>query len=387
MFDGLKKRLVDAARSFIKIERDENPPAQEKEVKEEAIFQPIPVVRPVVKEPVREEPEKEAVVIQKQKEIPEPKRTASVEEKPKAKIVDLSLKTKIKSVFVGSVKLNDADIERFLEMMKNSMMQSYVSYDTTEAFLDNLKMQLKDKQLSSRDIEHEVISLIRNSLFSILSNTAPFDLTQFVQKRMSEGNRPVKILFLGTNGTGKTTTIAKLAHNFKSVGISSVLSASDTFRAAAIEQIEHHANKIGVPVIKSTYGADPASVAFDAIAYAKARGIDVVLIDSAGRQETNKSLVEEMKKMVRISKPDLVIFIGESTAGNAIAEQAKEFDKFMHIDGIILTKLDCDAKGGGALSIAHSIGKPVLFFGTGEGYEALVPYTPEFIVDAILPNA
>ena len=210
---------------------------------------------------------------------------------------------------------------------------------------------------------------------------------QLVKGRVSEGSKPVKILFLGPNGTGKTTTIAKLAYGFKNAGISSVLSASDTFRAAAIEQLEHHANKIGVPVIRSSYGADPASVAFDAIAYAKAHGIDAVLIDSAGRQETNKSLIEEMKKMVRVAKPDLIIFVGESTAGNMISEQIKEFSKFMAIDGIILTKLDCDAKGGGALSIAHTTGRPVLFFGTGEGYDALIPYDPNFVIDAILPGA
>lgn len=165
-----------------------------------------------------------------------------------------------------------------------------------------------------------------------------------------------------------------------------MLSASDTFRAAAIEQIEHHAKKIGVPVIKSNYGADPASIAFDAIAYAAAHNIDLVLIDSAGRQETNKSLINEVQKIVRVSKPDITIFVGESTAGNQIAEQIREFNKFVKIDGIILTKLDCDAKGGGTISISHTTGIPVLFFGMGEGYDALVPYNPNIILDAILPE-
>ena len=180
--------------------------------------------------------------------------------------------------------------------------------------------------------------------------------------------------------------MAKIAYNFKKNGITCVLSASDTFRAAAIEQTEHHANKVGVPVIKSTYGADPASIAFDAIAYAKARGIHAVLIDSAGRQETNKNLINEMQKMVRVAKPDLTIFVGESIAGNQLSEQIKEFNKFMSIDGIILTKLDADAKGGNAISIAHVTGIPLLYLGTGESYDALVPYTPDFIVNAILPN-
>ncbi|MGI0133693.1 MAG: signal recognition particle-docking protein FtsY, partial [Candidatus Micrarchaeaceae archaeon] len=200
------------------------------------------------------------------------------------------------------------------------------------------------------------------------------------------GNVPVKILFLGPNGTGKTTTIAKLTNSFKNSGVSVVMSASDTFRAAAIEQMAIHAGRLGVPIIKSTYGADPASVAFDAIAYGRAHGINVVMIDSAGRQETNKNLISEVQKMVRIAKPDLTIYVGESTAGNAISEQIKEFGRFMKIDGIILTKLDCDAKGGNALSIAQVTGIPVLFFGTGEGYDALVPYSPEFVVDAVMPS-
>ena len=180
--------------------------------------------------------------------------------------------------------------------------------------------------------------------------------------------------------------IAKLAHMLKSNGISCAMSASDTFRAAAIEQTEFHANKVGVPVIKGSYGADPASVAFDAIAYAKSHRISVVLIDTAGRQETNKNLVSEIQKISRITKPDATIFIGESTSGNRIAEQIKEFSKSVKIDGIILTKLDCDAKGGSAVSISDITGIPILFFGTGESYDALVEYRPEFIADAVLPN-
>ena len=151
--------------------------------------------------------------------------------------------------------------------------------------------------------------------------------------------------------------------------------------------MEHHANKIGVPIIKSVYGADPASIAFDAVAYARARNIDTVLIDSAGRQETNPSLIREMEKMVRVAKPNMIVFVGESTTGNAIANQIVEFSKHMKIDGIVLTKLDADARGGSALSISHLTGIPILFFGVGEGYDALVDYSPEFIADAIVPAA
>ena len=144
---------------------------------------------------------------------------------------------------------------------------------------------------------------------------------------------------------------------------------------------------MGVPVIKSSYGADPTSVAFDAVAYAKAHGNDVVLIDSAGRQETNKNLIGEVQKMHRVIKPDLTIYVGESVSGGMIAEQIAEFNKFIKIDGIILTKLDCDAKGGNSISISKVTGIPVLFFGTGEKYTDLVPYNPAKVVDMILPGA
>jgi fused signal recognition particle receptor len=375
MFDGLKKKLANAVKSFIKTEKEEAAVESKEEKKQEPAVEVKRIEEKIGEENQagREEPQ-----------YPEAREEA---ESKKGGMAKLSLKTKIKSVFVSSIRLSDSDIERFMDTVKISMLQSDVSYSTTEDFLDSLKAQMKSTEVSTKDIEGEIIGMVRNSLLSILSTAAPIDLAQFIKKRVSEGGKPVKVLFLGPNGTGKTTTIAKLAYGFKGMGISCVLSASDTFRAAAIEQMVHHANAIGVPVIKSVYGADPASVAFDAIAYAKAHSMDAVLIDSAGRQETNKSLIEEMKKMVRVSNPDLVIFVGESTAGNVITEQINEFGKFMKIDGIILTKLDCDAKGGGVLSIVHATGRPVLYFGTGQGYDALVPYTSSFVIDAILPNS
>ena len=165
-----------------------------------------------------------------------------------------------------------------------------------------------------------------------------------------------------------------------------VISASDTFRAAAIEQAAIHAKKLGVEIVKGNYGADPASIAFDAIAYAKAHGADAVLIDTAGRQETNKSLIEELRKMVRVNKPDLCIFIGEGIAGNALLDQVTQFNEAVKLDGIILTKLDCDAKGGNTLSILSDTKIPILYFGTGEKYEDLMPYDPKFVAENIIPN-
>lgn len=302
--------------------------------------------------------------------------------------INLSLGTKIKGVFLNSVRLNESDIDNFIEELRPALLQSDVSYDATEDFLNILKATLSGAKFKSSDIKRQMISSVRDSLLEMLNRSKPgINMIAKIRAMVAAGSVPVKILFLGPNGTGKTTTMGKIAVMLKKEGIGCVFSASDTFRAAAIEQTEHHAKSIGIPVIKSTYGADPASVAFDAIAYAKAHSIPVVLIDTAGRQETNKNLINEMMKMVRVAKPDITIFIGDSTAGNALAGQISEFSKHMGIDGIVLTKLDCDAKGGNAVSIAHTTGIPVLFFGTGESYDALIQYTPQFVVDSILPTA
>lgn len=369
MFDELRKKLSNAVKSFIKKEvSKEEPQKAEEQVEEKEEVETAVVQRP---EPVKEKKE-------------EPKK--DVHKESKEDIIKLSLKTKIKGALLGTVKLSDAEIDSFLETLKMSMLESDVSYGTAEQFLTDLHSKLSERQINSRNIKQEITGTVRDSLLSVLHSGSIVDVDNFVARRKEANELPVKMLFLGPNGAGKTTTIAKMAHHFKARGMTNVLSASDTFRAAAIEQIEHHARKLGVTVIKSTYGADPASIAFDAIAYAKAHGADIVLIDSAGRQETNKSLINEVQKIVRVAKPDLTIFVGESTAGNVIAEQIKEFNKFVKIDGIILTKLDCDAKGGGALSISHTTGIPILFFGVGEGYDALIPYNPNYIVDAILPE-
>ncbi len=408
MFEGLRKKLSDAVTGFVKKEEkvieERQEEAAKEQPKEEHVIETATITRPQAQkeEPVREHkpvehktPEPKVETITKAPEkvqqvpevrLPEPRHEAKKEQKEE-KIVKVSLTTKLKSIISSSVYLNDNEIESFLENIKVPLLESDVSYETTEAFLESLKANLKQTKVDSRNINKELVELVRKSLFDILSKSGNgINVTNFVKEKLNSGNGPVKILFLGPNGTGKTTTMAKIAHKFKQEGISSVLSASDTFRAAAIEQTEHHANKVGVPVIKSKYGADPASIAFDAVAYAKAHNIQTVLIDSAGRQETNKNLINEMQKMIRVAKPDLIIFVGESIAGNQLSEQIKEFGKFLKIDGIILTKLDADVKGGNAISIAYTTGIPLLYFGTGESYEALVPYTPEFIVDAIMPN-
>ena len=367
MFDELKKRFSSAIRGLVKHEESVVGSGNE-------AVQPAPADAGTQTQPAANEPAKEA------KRESEPGEAR--------KMVKLSAETRIKGMFLKSVALKDSDIDGFLENLRLSLLQADVAYSTAEDFLGALRENLRATRFDSRSIQAQLVNSVRTSMLEVLGRGKPgFDFYGKIMELSQGSNAPARVLFLGPNGTGKTTTIAKVAHRLKLTGVSTVLSASDTFRAAAIEQTEFHAMRVGVPVIKSSYGADPASVAFDAIAYAKSHSIGAVLIDTAGRQETNRNLISEVEKIVRVAKPDITVYVGESTSGNAIAEQILGFSKHIKIDGIILTKLDCDAKGGSALSITNVTGIPVLFFGTGESYDALMPYDPNFIVDSILPAA
>ncbi|MGC8568183.1 MAG: signal recognition particle-docking protein FtsY [Candidatus Micrarchaeia archaeon] len=334
MFDELKKKLVSLVKNFSKDE-------EEKEEAQES----------------KEEP------IQK---------------------VELGISNKIKKVLKTSIHLNDKEIEKFSSNIMNTLLEAEVSYEAAEAFSSDISNTLKGRELPSGKIEESVMEIVKNEVEKVLAKAMPSNDFVSMIKELASKEKPVKLLFLGPNGAGKTTTIAKIAYMLGKEGMQSALSASDTFRAAAIEQLEIHASRLNVPIIKGKYGADPASVAFDAIAYSKARSIDVVLIDTAGRQETNKNLLNEIAKIARVSKPDLAIYIGESTAGSSIIDQIREFDKVVKINGLILTKIDCDLKGGSLLSLAYALGLPIFFIGTGESYESLINYEPRKIVSMLL---
>ena len=314
-----------------------------------------------------------------------------ISEKPPAKKepaekVNITFGTKVKGLITGKARISEDDIKPFIDNLGVGLLESDVNYSAMQKITDEIAKELYGKVIESREIDKEITSIIRKSILSILLKGKSIDLPKAALEAKRNGLLPFKILFVGPNGAGKTTTIAKAAEMLIKSGLTCIISASDTFRAAAVEQSIYHAQKLGIEVIKGRYGADPASIAFDAIAHAKARGIDVVLIDSAGRQETNRSLIEELKKMARVTSPNLKIFVGESIAGNALLDQVSEFNKAISLDGIILTKLDCDAKGGNTLTILSETSIPVLYFGTGEKYSDLMPYDPNFILDSIMPN-
>ncbi len=276
--------------------------------------------------------------------------------------------------------LSEADFERVFWELEKALLENNVAVSTIEKIHKDLQKQLVGKSIKRGELEQEIRKTLRKTLEEILLE--PFDLIERIKKE-SKGTEPYVIVFFGINGSGKTTTIAKVAHMLQKHKISCILAAGDTFRAASIEQLSEHADKIGIEIVKNKYGSDPAAVAFDAIAHAKARNIKAVLIDTAGRMHSNVNLMEEMRKICKVAKPNMRIFIGEAITGNDAVEQAKEFDQKAGIDAIILTKADVDERGGASISIGQVTGKPILYLGMGQKYDDLEPFKKERIIKSV----
>lgn len=269
--------------------------------------------------------------------------------------------------------------EKFLEMFEELeliLLQNNVAYAPIQTIKDHLKTTLVGKPLKKIDLAEELKNAIRKLLFD------PPEFIPLVKQKLKTKS-PFVILFAGINGSGKTTTIAKVTRYLQKQKLSVCLAASDTFRAASIEQLQEHATRLNVPLIKKDYGSDPASVGFDAIAYAKKHHIDVVLIDTAGRMQNKDSLMKEIEKIARVTNPDLKIFLGESITGNDATEQAKTFNESLNLDGIILSKADVDEKGGTAISVSEVTGKPIFFLGTGQTYDDLEPFSKEKLIEKL----
>lgn len=296
-----------------------------------------------------------------------------------------SLRDERSEVFEGgflSKKLGAEEIDGILSDLEVALYEGDIAQETVEAMKATVLQELEGAKVGRFHNNGELVQYaLRMAVENALPSDADFDAT------IRAGPRPFVIMFVGINGTGKTTTIARLTHRLKKAGLSPVIAACDTFRAGAIDQLEVHATRLGVKLIKNQPGSDPASVAFDAIEHAKARGKEVVLVDTAGRMQTNTNLMDEMKKMKRVAKPHLTIFVGDAWVGNDAVSQAKAFHDAVGIDGIVLTKIDTDAKGGAALSIAHAIGKPIFFVGTGQNYEDLQVFTRKWMADRIFGAA
>ncbi len=284
-------------------------------------------------------------------------------------------------------ELSEKELSKVLSELQKVLIKNEVSIEATETITNRVKKELigvEAKRFS--DPSPIIVSALRHSLLKILTaDGTSIDILEEA-KRYQEKQEPLVVLFLGINGTGKTTTIAKIGNLLKKNSYSVVFAAADTFRAGSIQQLSLHAEKLGIRVIKQDYGADPSAVAYDAVDHAFAKGIDVVLIDTAGRMQNNENLMRELQKIKRVIHPQLTLFVGDALAGNDATRQAREFHEKIGISGSILTKADADVKGGAAISVTYATNKPITYLGVGQGYDDLVKFEPEQIVDSLLPR-
>jgi signal recognition particle-docking protein FtsY len=284
--------------------------------------------------------------------------------------------------------ISKKEIDSILEELQISLMENDVAHEIVDEMTSKIKTEILSVKLERTENTDEVITTkLYSFLYELfLSTINKTDIIQSILEKERSKAGPYSIIFLGINGTGKTTTIAKFCKLLRDHGISVVLAAADTHRAGAIEQISHHGNNLNVKVISQRYGADPSAVARDALEHAKKNYIDAVLIDTAGRMQTSKNLMEEVSKIIRVIKPDLKIFVGDSLAGNDTVNQAREFFQYTNFDGSILTKSDADSKGGAAISIAYLTHKPILYLGVGQGYGDLAEFDHNKFLDSIFKD-
>ncbi len=285
---------------------------------------------------------------------------------------------------ISKTELTGKDLEQLLQELKTTLAENDVAYLVAERICDGIRQRAASVQVSRLgDRRQPVRSIVREVLLDALKGSGEGSFFEKINTK-KQAHEPAIIVFVGINGTGKTTTVAKIAYLLKNRGYSVVIACGDTYRTGSIEQLEEHARRLDVKTIKHTYGADAAAVAFDSINHARANGINTVLIDTAGRMQTKRNLLDEMKKIVRIASPDFVMLVVDSLTGNDAVEQGRSFSESVRIDGITLTKLDADARGGSAISLAAEIGKPVIFAGTGQAYEDLISFDPTTIVNRII---
>jgi len=274
-------------------------------------------------------------------------------------------------------------LDEIISQLEEELLQSDMGHSAVMEVVNNLKINLIGSRIDARKGLDKIVEMVVRKSLQDLLEAGYWDFDRTIQS-FAAVETPVSIMIVGVNGTGKTTTTAKIAHRLTEQGYSVVLAAADTFRAGAIDQLAAHAERIGVRCIKSQRGGDSAAISRDAIESAKAKGDDIVIIDTAGRMQNKTNLMEELRKVHRITKPDLVIFVADALAGNDAVTQAKEFQRILNFDGVALCKLDTDAKGGAALSIAHATGRPIVLAGVGQEYVDLMDFDPEWFLDSIL---
>jgi fused signal recognition particle receptor len=366
MFGSLKKKLKEA---ISKVAGKVEEKAQEQPVPSEPKVQ-IELVREVEVIAKEKAPLEEKEVAKEAKKEIHKKKEEVETEKPQEK------KSGILKRFAEK-ELSESDIKKILDALQIALLESDVAVEVATRICDEVKEKLLGKSIKRGKTEEVIKDALRQALLDVTTQKAP-DVEDLVKQK--EG--PLLVVFFGFNGTGKTTTIAKLAHLYKKY--KPILAAGDTFRAASIEQLEEHGHRLDVEVMKHKYGSDSAAVIFDAVKHANSIGSKLVLADTAGRSHANVNLMDELKKVIRVNKPDLKVLVLDSLTGNDIYDQAKLFNDAIGADAIIMTKADVYEKGGAAISAAWTIRKPILFLGTGQEYGDLQPFNAEKIVKEIL---
>ena len=350
-----EKETVKEAIEELKEELEE---AQEQEIKQEEqikVEEKISDEPESLPEPIFKEEQEQEIIVEKTPELPKPEVKVEKEEKK-------GFFARLQSKF-NTVRLNQETFNEFFEKLELLLLENNVALEVVDKIRNDMEKKLLNIEIKKENLESEIRDSLKESILDVLIE--PFDMLEKIKKK----DETFVILFFGINGSGKTTTIAKVANLLKENKITSVLAAADTFRAASIEQLKKHGDLLGIKVVHQNYGSDPAAVAFDAISYAKAHEIKVVLIDTAGRMHTKDNLLKEMEKIIRVTKPDLKIFVAESITGNDATEQAKAFNAIAQLDGSILTN-----------SIGHVTGKPILYLGTGQTYKDLQKFDPKEII-------
>jgi len=365
----IKEKLKEEKK---KVEQAKEKPKEEKrevkELKEE--------IKRKVKEKPTEEGKKEIEKVFEKEEKPEKVEEIKeqlVEEEPEKKKGFFQKITEV----ISKKELSEKQFDDLFFELEVVLMENNVALEVIEKIKQDLKQELVEKPILRKKVKDTIIKTLKKSLNELFI----VDKINIVEK--ANEKKPFIICFVGINGSGKTTTIAKICKLLQKNKLKCVIAAADTFRAASIEQLQIHADKLGVRMIKHDYGSDSAAVAYDAIKYAQAKKQDVVLIDTAGRLHSNVNLMDEVKKLVRIAKPDLTLFVGESITGNDCVEQAKKFNEIVGIDGIILAKSDVDEKGVAAISVSYVTKKPILYLGTGQEYDDLKEFDPGLIISGI----
>lgn len=402
MFNFLKKKLKKFEKK-LEEEIETELQKEETDIKEPQQDIILPEKKPVTSEKPIKSPQEKITPIKSKKELTPGRKRArkshkvvSKEKIEREKQLDKQIEESIKAELEHIVKtrksiedavrtdkkpsrsIDEGKLDNLLWDLEVGLLESDVAYSVIQSIKKDIKEELKNVSFSRSKASDFIEKVLKNAISNVLK-TNDFDFNKFIENK----KKPVVIMFIGVNGTGKTLSIAKIAKELQKQGKTCVMAAGDTFRAGAIEQLTIHAENLGVKIIKHGPGSDPAAVAYDAIEHAKAKHKDVVLLDTAGRMQTNYNLMDEMAKIKRVAKPDLILFVGDALSGNDAVEQAKRFNEVVGIDGVILTKVDTDAKGGSSLSIAYTIGKPLLFIGVGQGYEDQIPFNPEWMVKNI----